>query len=98
MKLRRAFKIAAVVIAVPILLVLLVLLYLNFADLSGWKDTVARLASDAIGRELRIDGEDLLHEKAKIPRPASGRSNRARSSRARTQMALARRGPRSARR
>jgi uncharacterized protein involved in outer membrane biogenesis len=43
--------------AVPILFVIVVLLYLNFADLSGWRDTVAELASDAIGRELRIDGE-----------------------------------------
>jgi len=57
MKPRRAFKVAAVVIAVPILLLLLLLLYLNFADLSGWKDTVAQIASDAIGRELRINGE-----------------------------------------
>ncbi len=44
-------------IGVPLLLLAIVLLYLNFADLSGWRDTVAGLASDAIGRELKINGE-----------------------------------------
>ena len=57
MKRRKILTIAAVVVGMPILLLLLVLLYLNFADLSGWRDTVANLASDAIGRELRINGE-----------------------------------------
>ena len=57
MKRRSIFKIAVLVIGVPILLLAIVLLYLNFADLSGWRDTVAGLASDAIGRELRINGE-----------------------------------------
>ena len=57
MKRRSIVKIAVLVIGVPILLLAIVLLYLNFADLSGWRNTVARLASDAIGRELRISGE-----------------------------------------
>jgi uncharacterized protein involved in outer membrane biogenesis len=56
MKLRRAFKIAAVVIAVPVLLLLLLLLYLNFADLSGWKDTVAGLLTETLGRKVEIHG------------------------------------------
>ena len=57
MKRRSIVKIAALVIGVPILLLAIVLLYLNFADLSGWRDTVERLASDSIGRELRINGD-----------------------------------------
>jgi len=57
MKRRSIVKIAALVIGVPLLLLAIVLLYLNFADLSGWRDTVAGLASDAIGRELKINGE-----------------------------------------
>jgi uncharacterized protein involved in outer membrane biogenesis len=57
MKRRSIVKIAALVIGVPLLLLTFVLLYLNLADLSGWRDTVARIASNAVGRELRIDGE-----------------------------------------
>jgi len=53
----RKRKLLIFIVAVPVLLVTIVLLYLNFADLSGWRDTVAGLASDAIGRELRINGE-----------------------------------------
>jgi uncharacterized protein involved in outer membrane biogenesis len=53
----RRRKVLVVAVSVPILLIVIVLLYLNFADLSGWKGTVERLASDAIGRELRISGE-----------------------------------------
>ena len=53
----RRRKLLMLIAAVPVLLVTIALLYLNFADLSGWRDTVARLASGAIGRELRIDGE-----------------------------------------
>jgi len=45
------------ILGVPLVLVAILLLYLNFADLSGWRDTVSRVASDAIGRELRIKGE-----------------------------------------
>jgi uncharacterized protein involved in outer membrane biogenesis len=45
------------VIGVPLLLLAIVLLYLNFADLSGWRDTFATAVSDAIGRELKINGE-----------------------------------------
>ena len=50
-------KLLILLAAVPVLFVTVALLYLNFADLSSWRDTVARLASDAIGRELRINGE-----------------------------------------
>jgi uncharacterized protein involved in outer membrane biogenesis len=53
----RKRKLLILVAALPVLLVTIALLYLNFADLGGWRDTVARLASDAIGRELRINGE-----------------------------------------
>ena len=53
----RRRKLLILLAAVPVLFVTVALLYLNFADLSSWRDTVARLASDAIGRELRINGE-----------------------------------------
>jgi len=53
----RRRKLLILLAAVPVLFVTVALLYLNFADLSGWRDTAARLASDAIGRELRINGE-----------------------------------------
>ncbi len=56
-KRRRLIKVAALLIAVLVLLVTIALLYLNFADLSGWRDTLATVASDAIGRELKINGE-----------------------------------------
>jgi uncharacterized protein involved in outer membrane biogenesis len=55
MTLRR--KLLILIAILPALLITIALLYLNFADLSGWRDTVARLASNAIGRELRINGE-----------------------------------------
>ena len=54
---RSVVKIAALVIGVPLLLLAIVVLYLNFADLSGWRDTLASAVSDAIGRELKINGE-----------------------------------------
>jgi uncharacterized protein involved in outer membrane biogenesis len=57
MKRRHVLRIAVALIGAIALLAIGLLLYVNFADLSGWRDTVARLASDAIGRELRIDGE-----------------------------------------
>ena len=57
MKRRSIVKIAALVIGVPLLLLAIVLFYLNFADLSGWRDTLATVVSDAIGRELKINGE-----------------------------------------
>jgi len=53
----RKRKLLILIVAVPVLLVSVALLYLNFADLSGWRDTVATLVSDAIGRELKINGE-----------------------------------------
>ncbi len=51
---RRLLVVAA---AAPVLAIILALLYLNFADLGGWRNSVAGLLSDAIGRELRINGE-----------------------------------------
>jgi len=53
----RRRKLVMIAVAVPLLLVTMALLYLNFADLSGWRDTVATLVSDEIGRELKINGE-----------------------------------------
>ena len=50
-------KLLILLAAVPVLFVTVALLYLSFADLSGWRDTVATLVSDAIGRELKISGE-----------------------------------------
>jgi len=57
MKKRRIVKIAALLIGLLLILVTIVLLYLNFADLSGWRDTVAGLVSDTLGREFKIGGE-----------------------------------------
>ena len=45
-----------IAVAVPVLLVTMALLYVNFADLSGWRDTVAGMVSDSLGRELVING------------------------------------------
>ena len=53
----RRQKLLILLAAVPVLFVTVAFLYLNFADLGGWRDTVAKLASNAIGRELRINGE-----------------------------------------
>jgi uncharacterized protein involved in outer membrane biogenesis len=53
----RKKKLFIAIAMVPVLVITGFLLYLTFADLSRWRDTVARIASDAIGRELRIDGE-----------------------------------------
>ena len=39
------------------LLIVALLLYLSFSDFSGWRDTVARVASNAMGRELTIAGD-----------------------------------------
>ncbi len=57
MKRRRIVKVAALLIGVPLLLLTILLFYLNFADLSGWRDTVAGLVSDSLGREVKIAGE-----------------------------------------
>jgi uncharacterized protein involved in outer membrane biogenesis len=57
MKRRRIVKVAALLIGVPLLLLTILLFYLKFADLSGWRDTVAGLVSDSLGRELTIGGE-----------------------------------------
>jgi uncharacterized protein involved in outer membrane biogenesis len=56
MQRRSIVKIAVLVIGVPLLLLAIVLLYLNFADLSGWRDTVAGFISESLGRELTING------------------------------------------
>jgi uncharacterized protein involved in outer membrane biogenesis len=45
-----------IVVGVPLLVTMVAVLYLNFADLSGWRGTVEDLATDALGRELRIAG------------------------------------------
>jgi len=47
----------AVAVGLPLLAVVAVVLYLNVADLGRYRDTVERMASAAIGRELRIGGE-----------------------------------------
>ena len=52
----RRKKLLILVGAAPLLLISAVLLYLNFADLSGWRDTVAGILSESMGRELTIDG------------------------------------------
>ncbi len=49
-------KLLILVPAVPILLITIALLYLNFADLGGWRDSVARLVSNSLGREVIING------------------------------------------
>ena len=46
-----------VLIGVPLLLLTIALLYLNFANLGGWRDTVGRLATRLMGRELLIKGD-----------------------------------------
>ena len=53
----RKRKIILGAVTAPVLLIGAVLLYLAISDLSGWRDTVARIASNAIGRELTIGGE-----------------------------------------
>jgi uncharacterized protein involved in outer membrane biogenesis len=57
MRRKRKLLVVSLVVGLPVLVVTTVLLYLNFADLSGWRDTVAGLVSDSIGRELTIGGE-----------------------------------------
>ncbi len=52
----RKRKLLIIAAAVPVLLVTMALLYVNFADLSGWRDTVAGMISDSLGRELTING------------------------------------------
>ena len=54
---RTLLKIAGICIAVPIVAIALALAYLQFADLSGHRGLVERLASRALGRELRIAGD-----------------------------------------
>ncbi len=47
--------------ALPVMILTVGMLYLKFADLSGYRSTVERLVSDALGRELCIDGAFELH-------------------------------------
>jgi uncharacterized protein involved in outer membrane biogenesis len=54
---RRVLIVGAIVVATPIVLVGAAMLYLKFADLSGYRGTVERRVSDALGRELRIAGD-----------------------------------------
>jgi len=57
MRHKRKLLIASLVVGLPLLILTIALLYLNFADLSGWRDTVAGIISDSLGRELTIAGE-----------------------------------------
>ena len=54
---RKLLTIAGICIAVPIAVIAVALAYLQFADLSGHRGLVERLASGALGRELRIAGD-----------------------------------------
>ena len=58
----RRFKLLIFVSGVSVLLITIVLLYLNLADLGGWRDPVADLVSKSLGREMVING----HFKPKI--------------------------------
>ena len=50
-------KIVIAVIASPVLLLVAVLIYATTADLSGYRDWVAEILTDELGRELVIAGE-----------------------------------------
>jgi uncharacterized protein involved in outer membrane biogenesis len=50
-------RIAVVVVAVPAVLLACLALYLRFADLSGWRETVAEKVSRSLGRKFTIAGE-----------------------------------------
>lgn len=52
----RNHKLLILVPAVPVLLITIALLYLNFADLGGWRDPVADWVSTSLGREMVING------------------------------------------
>jgi uncharacterized protein involved in outer membrane biogenesis len=54
---RSILRIVAVVVAVPAVLLACLALYLRFADLSGWRDTVAEKVSRSLGRKITIAGE-----------------------------------------
>ena len=49
-------KLLLALVVLPILLILGLVVHLKLSDLSGWRGTVARLASERIGRELTISG------------------------------------------
>ncbi len=53
---RRIVKIVAVVVGVPTIGLLCLVCYLHFADLSGWRDTVAEKVSQSLGRKISIAG------------------------------------------
>ncbi len=52
----RKLKLLILVSVIPVLLITVVLCYLNFADLGGWRDSVADLISKSLGREMVING------------------------------------------
>ena len=54
---RKLLTIAGICIAIPIAVIAVALAYLQFADLSGHRGLVERLASRVLGRELRIAGD-----------------------------------------
>ncbi len=54
---RKALTLTFIVVGVLVAALLAVVLYLRFGDLSVYRDSVARLVSDALGREVRIAGE-----------------------------------------
>ncbi len=54
---RSILRIVAVVVGVPAVLLACLALYLRFADLSGWRDTVAEKVSRSLGRKITIAGE-----------------------------------------
>ncbi len=57
MKRRRVVTIAVVLVGVPAVAAACLVLYLRFADLSGWRDTVAEKVSQSLGRKITIAGE-----------------------------------------
>ena len=57
MRRKRKLLIASLVVGIPLLILTIAVLYILFADLSGWKDTVAGMLSNSLGREVSIAGE-----------------------------------------
>jgi uncharacterized protein involved in outer membrane biogenesis len=57
MRRRKKLVLIAILLSLPLLLLTGVVLYVTLADLSGWRDTVAGILSDSLGREVQIAGE-----------------------------------------
>jgi len=53
---KRRTVVTAIVIGGPLSALVILALYLRFADLSGWRDMVAEKISQSLGREVRIAG------------------------------------------